>query len=349
MVIIDPISSTLDQLVCIGKDFMASIDLEQADDPAYRAKCSKTYIYLSEDEIFFTGVVKALTNLLPNGRRVLLEIGPYGVGKSLLDVVRGDLFATPNNHVVLDKLPQGFWKEQIEELTRDAGALVIYIGGTHPLTQSNLDNAFITSLEKALPSGIQISSQFDHANKWIASTKPGGENNFLKARFETHLNQLSTDGRPWTIGELEEGLQRRIPTALDIFRQALDATMSWPGAIFGASTAAEVYEEIRTTLVGANRRFSNILIFFDEFSQWANIASPKDISTLQSFVEWVNRSRHVAMVISSQIRPERYGDGHNELETLISRTYHIPLDRTSYAGLLRGAIERQNQTVSSCR
>lgn len=340
MKIVDPISATVDQLVHLQTNFMASIDLEKAYDPTYRAKCSNTYIYLSEDEAFFTSLVNALSNLLPNGLHVILETGPYGAGKSLLDIVRGDLFATPNNQVILDKLPKGFWKEQIEEITRDAGSLVIYIGGTHHLTQSNLDSALTDALEKALPPGIQVNSQFDRASAWIASTYPGGENEFLRLRFEQCLGTLNSNSRLWTIGELEEGLRLRISNALDVFRKTLDDTMSWPGATFGAATAAEIYEEIRTAHVGNQRQFSSIIIFFDEFSQWANSASAKDISTLQSFVEWVNRSKRVAMVMSSQIRPQRQGDGHNELETLISRTYPVEFNRTSYAGLLAGAIER---------
>jgi hypothetical protein len=340
MMIIDPASATIDQLVRLQTNFIASIDLERAYDPAYRTKCSDTYIYLSEDKAFFTGLVNALTNLLPGGLHTVLETGPYGAGKSLLDVVRGDLFATPNNKAILDKLPNSFWKEQIEDLIHDAPALVTYIGGIRPQTQSNLDNAFIEALEKALPPGIQLHSQFDRARTWILSTYPGGKKSFLRTHFEQHLKQQANNDDPWTVGQIEEGLQRRMPEALDVFRRALDATTSWPGANFGPTTSTEVYEEIRTTLVGTQRQFSNMILFFDEFSQWASTASPQDISTLQSFVEWVNHSSHVAMVISSQVRPQRQGKGHNELETLISRTHPVAFNRSSYARLLRGAIRR---------
>ncbi len=340
MVMLHPFNATIGQLVHIKQSFRASIDLEKAYDQSYRNSCSSEYIYLEEDETFFKNVINALMDRLPNRRHAVLEIGPFGVGKSLLDIVRGDLFATPGNHQVLNKLPDGFWKEQIEELTSQAGYLVIYIAGAHPDVRSQLDRALVQALQKALPTDIHLESQFEHAKAWLDEVKnPGGRNSELRPAFEQSLSRSSALGQPWTIAQLEEGLLQREPTALAAFLQAFEAIIVWPLNAFGATTAAGIYNEILKTHVELGRRFSGILIFFDEFAQWAKTALPGDISTLQTFVDWVNRSHRVAMVMSSQVRPLHQGSGYNELETLLGRTYEIPFRRTSYADLLCGALE----------
>jgi hypothetical protein len=341
MVTLHPFNATIGELVRVRQSFKASIDLEKAYDQSYRNSCSSEYIYLEEDETFFKNVVNALMDRLPNRRHAVLEIGPFGVGKSLLDIVRGDLFSTPSNHIVLDKLPNSFWKEQIEELTSQAGYLVIYLAGAHPDVRSQLDRALIQALQKALPTDIRLASQYEHAKAWLDDVKnPGGQQSELRPAFEQRLSRLSTSGQPWTIAQIETGLQQREPNALDAFLQTFEAIIRWPLNAFGATTAEGVYEEIRTAHTGIGRRFSGILIFFDEFAQWAKTALPGDISTLQTFVDWVNRSHRVAIVMSSQVRPIHQGSGYNELETLLGRTHEIPFRRTSYTNLLCGALER---------
>jgi hypothetical protein len=346
MKILDPADTTVGHLVSLRHNFMASIDLEKAYDQSYRGSCSRVYIYLPEDELFFKNVVDALMDRLPNRRHTILEIGAFGVGKSLLDIVRGDLFATPSNHVVLDKLPQTHWKEQIEALTSQSGYLVIYIAGAHPEVRSNLERALVKALQKALPDGIHLGSEFERAQTWLEGLRPGGSRSHLRPLLEQQLSQSSSTGQSWTIGQLEQGLQQREQTALNAFHNAFAAAIDWPVDSFGPTTAEGVYDEMLRTYVGSGRPFSGILIFFDEFAQWARTASPGDISTLQTFVEWVNRSRRVAMVMSSQVRPQHQGSGYNELETLISRTYEEPFKRTSYAALLCGALERRTKVYA---
>src|SRR3712207_6458928 len=86
--VLAPATATMSQLVRLRTSFMAHIDLDRANDAGYRAQCRDAYLYLPEDGRFFINLVNALDGQLPNRKHVVLEEGPFGVGKSLLNVIR---------------------------------------------------------------------------------------------------------------------------------------------------------------------------------------------------------------------------------------------------------------------
>jgi hypothetical protein len=230
--VLDATTATVSQLVRLRTTFMPHIDLYEAYDPDYRARCREAYLYVPEDKTFFQDVVRALTDQLPARRHVVLEQGAFGVGKSLLDIVRGELFGNPHdpqNRALLDTLPR-FLREQVEERTCGAGFLVVYIAGAHPQVRERLDRALIEALGRALPATIHVESQFERAGEWVAGIRASGAHSAIRIEeLERQLTQQPSSGRSWTLSELEAGLRQRDAGVLEIFRAVVQATIDFHG------------------------------------------------------------------------------------------------------------------------
>ena len=332
-------SQSVGELVQVRGEFLPFIDLRQVGNASYRRNCRDSYVYTDEDFRFFEHLYRGIAGLLPQKKRNLILLGPFGVGKSLNLMVTYDLFTSRHNREVLKNFSDPNLKAQLASLTQEAPFLVVVLMGTK--VQGSLQDALVQALLQAMPAGVELASDFNGAAKyldWLSSP----EQHDLKDRFERELQLLNTVP---DVVALRKGITSR-RDFLELFRGVYESAIGTPYARLGATNPSAIYAEAVKELVGKGKPYSGLLVLFDEFGQWVDIlARGEDYPTLTEFAEWAHSCENAFMVVATQTIPQTFNteDDYARFHTFLGRCGTFELRREHYEDLIAGTLQERGR------
>lgn len=321
-------------IVRVRAEFEPFIQLSEAHDPEYRRKCRKSYVYTPEDMKFFDQLYKGISGRLRQKKRNLLILGPFGVGKSINLMLAYDIFISKYNADVLDHFPETL-RHQLASLTHENPYLVIRLMGTQ--ISSSLHDALIQALSETIPKDIELETDFTDAQRWLEWLDEPSQAD-LKDRFKNALTGIDS---AMDLDMLKNHLPGRIEY-LGLLRKVYEKAMGRAYPRLTAANPSDAYQAAVKQLVGPAKRYSGILILFDEFGQYiTDRATSDDFTTLTAFGEWVHTRDRVFMVVATQTIPERFDSqvDYERFKTFEGRCEERYIDRAYYEDLIAGALE----------
>ena len=172
------------ELVEVRGEFLPFIDMRQVENASYRRTCRDSYVYTDEDFRFFQLLYRGIAGLLPQKKRNLILLGPFGVGKSLNLMVTYDLFTSKHNGEVLRNFSNPNLRAQLASLTEEAPFLVVVLMGTK--VEGSLQDALVEALFASDPPDVELPSDFNRAAQYLDWLSIPDQHD-LKRRFEEAL------------------------------------------------------------------------------------------------------------------------------------------------------------------
>ena len=327
------------ELVEVRGEFLPFIDLRQVRNASYRRTCRDSYIYTDEDFRFFQLLYRGIAGLLPQKKRNLILLGPFGVGKSLNLMVTYDLFTSKYNGEVLKNFSDANLKAQLTSLTKDGPFLVIVLMGTK--VEGSLQDALVEALLQALPADIELASDFNQAAQYLDWLSTPDQRD-LKDRFEQALRLRSPS---LDLIALRKGITSR-REFLELFREVYESAIGASYTRLSAANPSAIYAEAVKELVGKGKPYSGLLVLFDEFGQWVNDrARGEDYPTLTEFAEWMHSCENAFMVVATQTIPQSFNttDDYDRFHTYLGRCETFELRREHYEDLIAGALRERGR------
>ncbi len=326
-------------LVEVRGEFLPFIDMRQVENASYRRACRDSYVYTDEDFRFFQLLYRGIAGLLPQKKRNLILLGPFGVGKSLNLMVTYDLFTSKRNGEVLKNFTNANLRAQLSSLTEEAPFLVVVLMGTK--VEGSLQDALVEALLQAMPPDIELPSDFSRAAQYLDWLSMPDQHD-LKRRFEEALQATEP---ALDVVALRSGITSR-REHLELFRKVYETAIGTSYTRLGATNPSAVYAEAAREMVGKGKPYSGLLVLFDEFGQWVNDrARGEDYPTLTEFVEWIHGCESAFMVMATQTIPQsfRTTDDYNRFHTFLGRCETFELRREHYEDLIRGALHERGR------
>ena len=326
------------ELVEVRGEFLPFIDLRQVGNASYRRQCRDSYIYTDEDFRFFQLLYRGIAGLLPQKKRSLMLLGPFGVGKSLNLMVTYDLFTSMRNRQVLKNFSNPNLKAQLASLTMEAPFLVVVLMGTK--VEGSLQDALVEALLQAMPADVDLASDFSRAAQYLDWLSNPDQRD-LKDRFERALRLRNPI---LDVVALRRGITSH-REFLDLFREVYESAIGTPYSRLSATNPSAIYAEAVKELVGKGKPYSGLLVLFDEFGQWVNDrARGEDYPTLTEFAEWVHSCESAFMVMATQTIPQiNTADDYNRFQTFFGRCETFNLQREHYEDLIAGALRERGR------
>ena len=321
-------------------EFLPFVDLRLIDDVSYRRQCRESYVYTDEDIKYFQLLYRSIAGLLPQKKRNLILLGPFGVGKSLNLMLTYDLFTSKRNAAVLKNFKDPSIKAQLTSLTQESPFLVVVLMGTK--VEGSLQDALIEALIQAMPEGVSLASDFSEAVQylnWLSLP----EQRDLRERFELGLR---TTNPALSTESLRKGISFRRED-LELFREAYQSAFGTPHSRLGSVSASKVYAEAMKEVIGTGKPYSGLLVLFDEFGQWIDggKALEQDYLTLTEFGEWIHSCDNASMVVATQAIPRNFktSDDYDRFQTFRGRCEVFRLQRENYEDLIGGALRERGR------